>query len=114
MITSSAAHNLLSPIITALFSGNGIVVKPSEHVAFTSFHLLRAVRSCLSACSHDPDIVQALIGCEADVAEALTGDERIRHITFIGSESVGRKVAERAGGKGIQVCLELGGKVRLI
>jgi acyl-CoA reductase-like NAD-dependent aldehyde dehydrogenase len=108
----TAAHNLLSPIIAALFSGNGIVVKPSEHVAFTSFHLLRALRSCLSACGHDPDVVQVLTGCEADAAETLTGDERIRHIAFIGSDSVGRKVAERASGKGIQVCLELGGKVR--
>ena len=43
-------HNALSPIIAALASGNSIVVKPSENVAWSSLNVIRAVRSCLEAC----------------------------------------------------------------
>lgn len=42
--------------------------------------------------------------------EALTGDDRIRHITFIGSEEVGRLVAIKGAETGTPVLLELGGK----
>jgi acyl-CoA reductase-like NAD-dependent aldehyde dehydrogenase len=105
-------HNLVSPIIAALFAGNAIVVKPSEAVAWSSSHYARAIRSCLAAHGHDPDVVQVIVAGEREAAEALTGDERIQHITFIGSEGVGRQVAARAGAVGTQVVLELGGKVR--
>lgn len=83
-----------------------------ELVAWPSLFLSEAVRSCLEACGHNPDIVQVLIGCEAEAAEALTGDERIDSLLFIGSERVGRQVAAKAGAAGTQVTLELGGKVR--
>ena len=53
-----------------------------------------------------------LVGCEATAAESLTSSELVRHLTFIGSEPVGRKVAASAGAAGTQVVLELGGKVQ--
>ncbi|GAA5824733.1 hypothetical protein JCM5353_004423 [Sporobolomyces roseus] len=102
-------HNSLSPIIAALFSGNAIVVKPSENVAWSSLHVIEAVRSCLSACGEDPELVQIAVTLP-DSVEALTGDPRIKHITFIGSEEVGKKVALKAAEVGTPVLLELGGK----
>lgn len=42
-----AFHNALSPIIASLFTGNAIVLKASENVAWASHHYIRAVRSCL-------------------------------------------------------------------
>lgn len=81
-------------------------------MAWSSLHLAEAVKSCLAACGHNPDVVQVLVGCEAEAAEALTGDERLDALLFIGSEQVGRQVAARAGAAGTQVTLELGGKVR--
>lgn len=103
-------HNLLGPIIAALFTGNAIVVKPSEQVAWSSTHYVEAVRKCLEACGHDPEVVQMVL-CLPESAEALTGDTRIKHITFIGSEEVGKKVAIKGAQVGTPVLLELGGKV---
>lgn len=84
-----------------------------ELVAWSSLHLAEAVRSCLHACGQDPDIVQVLVGCEAEAAQALTADERIDSLLFIGSEETGKRVAEKAGAAGTQVTLELGGKVHI-
>ncbi|KZV89342.1 ALDH-like protein [Exidia glandulosa HHB12029] len=102
-------HNALSPILAALFAGNGIVVKCSEHVAWSTAWFVGAVRSCIEACGHDPDIVQ-LVTCWPEEAPTLTTSPWIRHITFIGSEVVGRKVAEAACRNLTPVTLELGGK----
>ncbi|GAA5924863.1 hypothetical protein JCM1841_006954 [Sporobolomyces salmonicolor] len=102
-------HNALSPIIASLFSGNAIVVKPSESVAWSSLQVIEAVRTCLAACGEDPELVQIVVTLP-DSVEALTGDPRIKHITFIGSEEVGKKVALKAAEVGTPVLLELGGK----
>ncbi|GAA5880462.1 hypothetical protein JCM8547_007900 [Rhodosporidiobolus lusitaniae] len=102
-------HNALSPIIASLFSGNAIIVKPSENVAWSSLLFIDAVRTCLEACGEDPELVQVAVTLPNSV-EALTGDPRIKHITFIGSEDVGKKVALKAAEVGTPVLLELGGK----
>ncbi|GAA6039336.1 hypothetical protein JCM8097_002804 [Rhodosporidiobolus ruineniae] len=102
-------HNALSPIIASLFSGNAICVKPSENVAWSSLIFIDAVRKCLEACGENPDLVQAIVTLP-DSVEALTGDPRIKHITFIGSEEIGKKVAIKAAEVGTPVLLELGGK----
>lgn len=93
-------------------SGNAIVVKTSESVAWSSFHFAQAIRSCLSACGHDPDIVQVLIGCEAEAARSLTRSSKISHLTFIGSDKVGKEIAKDAAENLLPVTLELGGKVK--
>lgn len=72
----------LSPIIASLFTGNAIVVKPSELVAWSTLHFIRAVRDCLTACGEDPELVQCCV-CLPDTVETLTGSERIKHITFV-------------------------------
>jgi acyl-CoA reductase-like NAD-dependent aldehyde dehydrogenase len=92
-------------------SGNAIVVKTSENVAWSSKHFADAIRSCLQACGQDPDIVQVAIGCEAAAAAAFTRDERLAHLTFIGSDAVGKQVALGAAEALTPVTLELGGKV---
>lgn len=81
-------------------------------VAWSSSHFAEAIRSCLESCGHDPDTVQVAIGCEGDAAAAFTKDERIAHLTFIGSDGVGKLVAKSAAEAMTPVTLELGGKVR--
>ncbi|KAK4053594.1 Meiotic Sister-Chromatid recombination aldehyde dehydrogenase [Microbotryomycetes sp. JL221] len=103
------AHNALSPIIASLFTGNAIVVKPSELVAWSTLHYIDAVKKCLIACNEDPELVQCCITLP-DSVEALTGSDRIKHITFIGSEQIGQKVAMKGAEVGTPVLLELGGK----
>ncbi|WVF68391.1 hypothetical protein IAT40_003156 [Kwoniella sp. CBS 6097] len=102
-------HNAISPILAALFAGNSIVVKCSEQVAWSSMWFVGGVKACLSACGLDEDVVQ-LVVCLPEVAESVTRNKRIKHITFIGSEPVGKKVAAAAAELMVPTCIELGGK----
>ncbi|SPO35947.1 related to aldehyde dehydrogenase [Pseudozyma flocculosa] len=104
-----SAHNVLGPIIAALFAGNAIIVKASELVAWSATFFIEGVRECLRAAGADPELVQ-LVVCFPDAAEALTTSADVSHITFIGSEDVGRKVAVAATRELTPVTLELGGK----
>ncbi|KAJ7929198.1 Aldehyde/histidinol dehydrogenase [Mycena leptocephala] len=102
-------HNAWSPIIASLFAGNAIVLKCSENVFWSTQWFVGAIRMCLQACGHDPELVQ-LVCCFPEQADALTRSPRIKHITFIGSETVGRKIAIAATEHLTPVTLELGGK----
>ena len=51
-----------------------------------------------------------LVACYPSEAESLTTNPDIKHITFIGSETVGRKVAMAATLNLTPITLELGGK----
>jgi len=104
-----ALHNAWSPILAALFSGNGIVLKCSEHVVWSTSWFVGAISTCLEACGHDPRLVQTVC-CYPEQATAITESPLIKHITFIGSETVGRKVAQAATKHLTPVTLELGGK----
>ncbi|KAJ7445680.1 meiotic sister-chromatid recombination aldehyde dehydrogenase [Mycena galericulata] len=106
-------HNAWSPIIASLFAGNAIVLKCSENVVWSTQWFVGAIRTCLQACGHDPELVQRvpqLVCCFPEQADALTRSPRIKHITFIGSETVGRKIAMAATEHLTPVTLELGGK----
>ncbi|TFK56634.1 Aldedh-domain-containing protein [Heliocybe sulcata] len=102
-------HNAWSPILAGLFAGNAVVVKCSEQVIWSTQWFVGAIKECLRVCGYDPELVQ-LVCCWPDAAEALTTSQHIKHITFIGSEEVGRKVAQAATVHLTPVTLELGGK----
>ncbi|KAG0705301.1 Aldehyde/histidinol dehydrogenase [Suillus ampliporus] len=102
-------HNAWSPIIASIFAGNAIVLKASEHVIWSTEWFVGAIHKCLEVLGYDADIVQTVC-CWPDQAEALTTSPLIKHITFIGSEEVGRKVAIAATEHLTPVTLELGGK----
>ena len=104
-----SAHNVMGPIIAAVFSGNAIVVKASELVAWSAHYFVDAIRECLRVSGCDPELVQ-LVTCFPEAAEVLTQSPEIAHITFIGSEPVGRLVAMAATKELTPVTLELGGK----
>ena len=102
-------HNLLGPIISAIFAGNGIVVKASENTAWSANYFTMIAKDALSACGHDPNLVQSVV-CWPQVADHLTSHSGISHITFIGSRPVAKKVAASAAKALIPVVAELGGK----
>jgi len=102
-------HNLISPIISALFAGNTIVVKPSELTCWSTQYFVAFIREALRVCGHNPDAVQTII-CLPDVADHLTSHSGIKHITFIGSREVAHKVAASASKALTPVVVELGGK----
>lgn len=102
-------HNAWSPIMAALFSGNAIVLKCSEQVIWSSSWFVGAVRECLRVCGYDPELVQ-IVCCYPEEAWVLTRSPMIKHITFIGSERVGKIIARDATEHLTPVTLELGGK----
>ncbi|KAF9009459.1 meiotic sister-chromatid recombination aldehyde dehydrogenase [Cyathus striatus] len=102
-------HNAWSPILAAIFAGNGSVLKCSEHVIWSTTWFVGAIQECLRTCGHDPELVQ-VVCCYPEEAQALTKSPNIKHITFIGSETVGRKIAIDATEHLTPVTLELGGK----
>ncbi|KAG6918030.1 hypothetical protein DXG01_016882 [Tephrocybe rancida] len=102
-------HNAWSPIMASIFAGNAIVLKCSENVLWSTSWYIDIIRAGLRACGHDEELVQ-IVCCWPDQAGALTRSPRIKHITFIGSEEVGRKVAVAATEHLTPVTLELGGK----
>ncbi|AEO65120.1 uncharacterized protein THITE_2044375 [Thermothielavioides terrestris NRRL 8126] len=102
-------HNLIGPVISALFSGNGIVVKVSEQTAWSSSYFTNIARGALVAHGHDPALIQTVV-CWPQTANHLTSHPGISHITFIGSRPVCHKVAASAAKALIPVVAELGGK----
>ncbi|KAK5663207.1 hypothetical protein OQA88_6625 [Cercophora sp. LCS_1] len=102
-------HNLIGPVISALFAGNGIVVKVSEQTAWSSAYFASIARGALIAHGHNPALVQT-VACWPQTAGHLTSHPGISHITFIGSRPVCHKVAASAAKTLTPVLAELGGK----
>ncbi|SCU86928.1 LAMI_0D04104g1_1 [Lachancea mirantina] len=107
-------HNLLGPIIAAIFSGNAIVIKCSENVVWSSRYFISLVRECLVACGHDPNLVQLFYclppSANDDAANYFTSHSGIKHLTFIGSKPVAHHVLSAASKSLTPVVVELGGK----
>ncbi|CDR45403.1 CYFA0S18e01046g1_1 [Cyberlindnera fabianii] len=102
-------HNMLGPIIAAIFTGNAIVVKCSEQVVWSSQFYIKLVKTCLKACGHDPELVQLVCTWPKD-ADYFTSHEGLSHITFIGSRPVAHHVCKAAAESLTPVVVELGGK----
>ena len=102
-------HNFVGPIISAIFAGNGIVVKVSEQTAWSAAFFTGIVRGALLAHGHDPSLVQSTV-CWPQTAGHITAHPGISHITFIGSRPVCHKVAASAAKALTPVVAELGGK----
>ncbi|KAL6858064.1 Meiotic Sister-Chromatid recombination aldehyde dehydrogenase [Amphichorda felina] len=102
-------HNLVGPIISAIFAGNGIIVKVSENTAWSSAYFTNVARGALVAHGHDPALIQTIV-CWPQTAAHLTSHPKISHITFIGSQAVAHEVAASAARSLTPVVAELGGK----
>lgn len=102
-------HNFIGPVISGLFAGNAVVVKPSEQTAWSSAFFLEVARGALASCGHSRDLVQSVV-CLPDVADFLTSHPDVAQLTFIGSKPVAHKVCESAAKALTPVTVELGGK----
>ncbi|KAJ1335627.1 aldehyde dehydrogenase family protein [Microdochium nivale] len=102
-------HNLVGPIISSIFAGNGIIVKVSEQTCWSAAYYTSIVRGALVAHGHDPQLVQSAV-CWPQTAGHLTSHPQISHVTFIGSRPVCHHVAASAAKTLTPVVAELGGK----
>ncbi len=101
-------QNIMNPVIPALMSGNAIVVKPSEWVAWSAGPIVQIVHDALEAEGFSPDVVTLVQGF-GETGRALV-ESGVDGLVFIGSGRNGQKVLESAAKTVTPVVLELGGK----
>ena len=90
--------------LTALVTGNAVVLKPSE---FTSL-VARGLESFLHSAGVPKDIFQVVVGDGATGAALLNSE--IDKLVFTGSVATGKRIAQAAAARLLPVVLELGGK----
>jgi acyl-CoA reductase-like NAD-dependent aldehyde dehydrogenase len=96
------------PVITALFAGNAVVLKPSEVTPKAGLKLAELLRG---AGTH-PDILQVVTGGGETGHALVTGG--INKLVFTGSVATGKRVMAAAAENLVPVVLELGGKDPMI
>ena len=102
--------NVAWKVFPAILCGNGAVLKPSEETP-RSAHLFAEVCEAVQLPKGVLNVVQGL-GPEAGAA--LVDHPDVDLVSFTGSASTGRWIAETAGRRLAKVCLELGGKNALV
>nr|GMD77462.1 aldehyde dehydrogenase 22A1 [Ipomoea batatas] len=100
-------HNIFNPMLAAVFSGNSIVIKVSEHASWSGCFYLRIIQTALAAVGAPENLVEITTGF-AETGEALVSS--VDKVIFVGSPGVGRSIMRNASDRLIPVTLELGGK----
>jgi len=95
-------------IAPALIAGNGIVFKPSSDTPLNAVKLIEI----LTKAGVPKGVVNLVTGSGKEVGMPLVKDDRLQGISFTGSISTGKMIAQNAGVK--KVGLELGGKNLII
>ena len=98
----------MTPIITALFAGNSVVLKPSEVTPLVG----RVIGDLFADVGGHPDLVQVVTGGGA-TGEALVRSG-VAKVCFTGSVRTGKRVMAAASDTLTPVLLELGGKDPMI
>jgi acyl-CoA reductase-like NAD-dependent aldehyde dehydrogenase len=94
--------------LTALITGNAVVLKPSEFTPFSSLELQRLLREA----GLDPELLQVITG--EGSAGAMLLQSAIDKLIFTGSVATGKRVAQAAAARLLPLVLELGGKDPMI
>ena len=92
----------------ALAAGNAVVLKPAGD---TPLSALKLTEMLLEA-GLPEEAIQCVTGPGGEIGDTLTGDPRVRKITFTGSVEVGDRICRNAGIK--KVTMELGSNSPLI
>ena len=98
----------MTPLVTALFAGNTVVLKPSEVTPLVG---LLAGEIVAEGCAY-PDVVQVVTGGGQTGAHLVNAG--VDKVCFTGSVETGRKVMAEAAKTLTPVLLELGGKDPMI
>jgi len=93
----------LGPLVSALYTGNTVVLKPSPYTPLTTLELGEIAREIFPA-----GVVNVLAGGD-DLGKWMTEHPGIDKISFTGSVETGKKVAAAAAATLKRVTLELGG-----
>ena len=101
-------HNMYNHVISGLFAGNAVVIKPSEFCAWSCDVYGRLIQMVLAKAGHSPHLVSLVQGY-ADTGAALV-QGGVDKVIFTGSPGVGKHIMRGAADTLTPVVLELGGK----
>ena len=93
----------LGPLVSALYTGNTVVLKPSPYTPLTTLKLGELLKDVFPA-----GVINVLAGGDA-LGQWMTEHADIDKISFTGSVATGKKVLAAAAGTLKRVTLELGG-----
>ncbi len=97
-------------IFPALVAGNTLIWKPSPETPAISAAFVKVFEDA----GLPPGVFNLLLAPGADVARALVSHPGVRVLSFTGSTSTGRSIAESAAKLNKKVSLEMGGKNAII
>ena len=92
----------------ALAAGNSVVLKPASDTPLSALKLAEI----LLEAGLPEEAIQCVTGSGGEIGDVLTGDPRVRKITFTASMEVGDRICRNAGIK--KVTMELGSNSPLI
>src|SRR5579864_2407154 len=93
-------------MMPALVSGNTVVLKPAEDTPLSSYHLVQA----LTEAGLPPGVVNLVSGDGPGAGAPLAQSSGVPVVSFTGSTSVGRLIAEACAPEFKHCSLEMGGK----
>ena len=93
-------------VAPALAYGNCVILKPAGLVPACSWE----IASILNDSGCPPGVFNLVMGRGSDVGNAMLEHDGIDAISFTGSVSTGRRIAERCASSGKRVQMEMGGK----
>jgi succinate-semialdehyde dehydrogenase/glutarate-semialdehyde dehydrogenase len=102
MITRKAAP--------ALASGCTIVIKPASETPLSAF----AMAELAERAGFPPGAINVVAGATGAIGNELTGDPRVKKLTFTGSTSVGKMLQAQCAGTMKKTSMELGGNAPFI
>jgi succinate-semialdehyde dehydrogenase/glutarate-semialdehyde dehydrogenase len=93
-------------IAPALAAGCPVVLRVSDRAPLAGLALARL----LCEAGLPSGVLGVLVGSAGDATDGLLDDPRLRKVTFTGSTSLGRRLAEKAGAALVRMGSELGGQ----
>ena len=93
----------LGPLVSALYTGNTVILKPSPYTPLTTLKLGELLKDLVP-----PGVVNVLAGGD-ELGQLMTEHPEIDKISFTGSVATGKKVFASAAGTMKRLTLELGG-----
>lgn len=101
-------NQVVHKVAPAIAAGTPLILKPSERTPLTAIRFAELLYECGLPGSY----LSVLLGPHQEVTQKLITDPRVELVSFTGSVSVGKKIAQTAGYK--RLVLELGGNDPLL
>jgi len=90
----------------ALVAGNAVVFKPASLVPA----MAAKIAEMFAEAGMPPGVFNLVMGAGSEIGDILVEDERVKVVSFTGSNEIGQRVHTICGRRGVKVTCEMGGK----